>query len=156
MTEIRFYHLTRHRLEQALPELLQKATARGMRVVVTAGSDDRLHHLDEVLWTYDPGSFLPHGRAGGAFDSEQPVLLAIDPVRTNNADVLMLTEGGAVDDLSGFSLCCDLFDGRDDAAVAAARDRWKQARDAGHVLSYWQQDDNGRWALKAEHKPEIS
>ena len=39
----------------------------------------------------------------------------------------------------------DLFDGRDDTAVAAARDRWKAGKDAGHTLTYWRQTDRGGW-----------
>jgi DNA polymerase-3 subunit chi len=37
MTDIRFYHLTRKTLEQALPEMLEKTLARGLKAVVMAG-----------------------------------------------------------------------------------------------------------------------
>jgi len=42
----------------------------------------------------------------------------------------------------------DLFDGGDDAALAAARARWKAAKAAGHELAYWQQGARG-WEKKA-------
>ena len=42
----------------------------------------------------------------------------------------------------------DLFDGNDEAAVAAARERWKAARAGGHALTYWQQGARG-WEKKA-------
>jgi DNA polymerase-3 subunit chi len=32
-----------------------------------------------------------------------------------------------------------MFDGNDDAAVEAARQRWSVASTAGHSLTYWQQ-----------------
>jgi DNA polymerase-3 subunit chi len=41
-----------------------------------------------------------------------------------------------------------MFDGNDPAAVAAARDRWRAAKAAGHALTYWQQTDRGGWAKK--------
>jgi len=158
MPEVRFYHLMSRRLDQALPELLEKALARGMRAIVTADSEMRLQYLDDLLWTYDPASFLAHGRAGGAYDAAQPVLLSCDTDVGHGCDpgrdLLMVTEGAMPDDLTGFALCCDLFDGRDDAAVAAARGRWKKCRDAGYALSCWQQDEVGRWHLKSEHKPQ--
>jgi DNA polymerase III subunit chi len=50
--------------------------------------------------------------------------------------------------LAGWDRVADLFDGSDDAAVAAARDRWRRARDAGHALTYWQQTGSG-WQKKA-------
>jgi DNA polymerase IIIc chi subunit len=62
MTEILFYHLVGQRLEQALPQLLEKSLERGWNALVRAGSEERLAVLDEALWTYSEASFLPHGR----------------------------------------------------------------------------------------------
>jgi DNA polymerase III subunit chi len=45
--------------------------------------------------------------------------------------------------LASFARCADLFDGNDADAVAAARDRWRKARQAGHALTYWQQTASG-------------
>ncbi len=45
MTEIRFYHLQKQRLEDALPGLLEKARERGHRIVVQAGSAERVKML---------------------------------------------------------------------------------------------------------------
>ncbi|MCA3665330.1 MAG: DNA polymerase III subunit chi, partial [Methylobacterium sp.] len=49
MTEILFYHLTGQRLEQALPQLLEKSLERGWNALVRAGSEERLAVLDEAL-----------------------------------------------------------------------------------------------------------
>jgi len=40
-------------------------------------------------------------------------------------------------------ICSRLCDGKDAAAVAAARRRWKAVKDAGHSLTYWQQGSRG-------------
>ena len=58
MTEVRFYHLQRQRLEEVLPALLEKARERGHRIVVQAGAPERVKALDALLWTYRPESFL--------------------------------------------------------------------------------------------------
>jgi len=42
-----------------------------------------------------------------------------------------------------------LFDGNNAEDLDAARRQWKDFRDAGHDLSYWQQDDAGRWSQSA-------
>ena len=42
-----------------------------------------------------------------------------------------------------------LFDGEDDDAVAAARERWSEAKAQGFEATYWQADENGRWQRKA-------
>jgi len=42
-----------------------------------------------------------------------------------------------------------LFDGEDDEAVAAARAHWSDVRAKGFEATYWQADEQGRWAKKS-------
>ncbi|MCW2248389.1 DNA polymerase-3 subunit chi [Azospirillum fermentarium] len=149
MTDVRFYHLQRRTLEMALPKLLEKTLERGWRAVVMAGSPERVEALNQHLWTYDPGGFLPHGSARDGFAPDQPVWLTDSDENPNGATVLMLVDGVEGARLDGFDLVCDLFDGRDDDAVAAARGRWRACKTAGHALTYWQENDRGAWEKKA-------
>lgn len=151
MAELLFYHLTRRRLDQVLPELLEKTLQKGWRAVVKGGSDERIQQLNGDLRTYGRASFLPHGIKADGFPDQQPIYLTIEDERPNNADVLFLVDGADAADVSAYTRVCDLFDGNDDAAVEAARARWKRAKDAGHKLTYWQQsEDTGAWIKKAE------
>jgi len=59
-----FYHLTRRRLEDALPMLVERSLAQGWRVEVRGTHSDALAKLDDHLWTYSEESFVPHARAG--------------------------------------------------------------------------------------------
>lgn len=150
MAELLFYHLTRRRLEQVLPELLEKTLQRGWRAVVKGGSEERIQQLNGDLWTYGRASFLPHGVKADGFADRQPVYLTTEDERPNNADVLFLVDGADTGDVSAYARVCDLFDGNDEDAVQAARARWKRAKDAGHTLTYWQQSETGGWVKKAE------
>jgi DNA polymerase III subunit chi len=51
LTEVGFYHLQTTPLERALPKLVERSLAGGFRVLVVAGSAERVAHLDAVLWT---------------------------------------------------------------------------------------------------------
>ena len=42
-----------------------------------------------------------------------------------------------------------LFDGTDTDALLHAREQWRGAKQAGHAVAYWQQDETGRWTKKA-------
>ncbi|MDY0008932.1 MAG: DNA polymerase III subunit chi [Bdellovibrionales bacterium] len=148
MTDIRFYHMITKRLEQALPELLAKAITVQPRVVVKAGSRERIETLDSLLWTYDSASFLPHGYARDGFEADQPVWLTTEDDNPNQAKMLILTDGAVSDHVAEYELCCELFDGNDADAVAAARRRWTAYKAAGHDLTYFQQDEQGRWVKK--------
>lgn len=148
MAEIGFYHLLAMPLERALPKLLERARADGHRILVRAASPERVAHLDSVLWTYEEGSFLPHGSAHDGNGAAQPIWLTDGEDNPNDASMVVLVDGVETADLGGFVRCADLFDGNDPEAVEAARGRWRRARDAGHTMTYWQQTRAG-WERKA-------
>lgn len=148
MTDIRFYHLTTSPLERALPQLMERAAGAGFRVVVKAGSGEAVEKLNALLWSYAPDSFLPHGSAANGHADEQPIWLTDQDENPNAATLLAVTDG-STPTLDGYARVLDLFDGGDDAAVQAARQRWKTYKDAGHELQYWQQTDSGGWTQKA-------
>lgn len=142
---VAFYHLTRSPLERALPRLLERARGQDLRVLVRCGSSARLAAVNGLLWSYDPASFLAHGGPEDGRAADQPIYLALDDGNPNAAHVLVLIDGTEADDLAAFDRCLDLFDGKDADAVAAARERWRRLRDAGHPLTYWTQTETGGW-----------
>jgi DNA polymerase-3 subunit chi len=150
MAEVGFYHLLTTPLERALPRLLAQAWTRGYRIVVRAASAERIEHLNAVLWTYDDTSFLPHGSARDGNAASQPIYLTEGADNPNGATMLLLVDGIEAEpaELASFARCADLFDGNDAAAVEAARQRWRRAKDAGHTLTYWQQTAAG-WEQQA-------
>ncbi len=146
--EISFYHLTRTTLEAALPQMLEKTLERGQRAVVRAGSAERVEALNGWLWTYKDRGFLPHGSAQDGHAALQPVWLTETDERPNDAQVLFLTDGATSEEVADFERCAVLFDGNNETALAAARAQWSGLKDAGHDLTYWQQNDEGRWEKK--------
>lgn len=149
MGNVLFYHLTRRPLEATLPMLLDKALAQGWRVAVRGTDDDRLAWLDERLWLGE--GFLPHGRAGGGFDADQPVLLTTAPDSPNGAVCVMAVDGAEItaDEVQGLERACILFDGNDGSAVEWARGQWRALTAAGAAAQYWS-EESGRWEKKAE------
>jgi DNA polymerase III subunit chi len=148
VAEIGFYHLLATPLERALPRLLELGLKAGFRIVVLAGSPERVEHLDAVLWSYDDASFVPHGSRRDGRPERQPVWLSDSDENPNRADMLVLTDGAVSGRLAEYRRCLDLFDGNDESALVAARARWRSAKEAGHALTYWQQTASG-WAKKA-------
>ena len=149
MTEIAFYHLQRSPLENVLPKLLEKTLEAGKRAVVLAGSADRIESLNNALWTVDQNGWLPHGSAKDGNAEEQPIWLTHCEENPNGATYMFMTDGAVAESLENFERCFDLFDGNDEAALGAARQRWTALKDAGHELTYWQQSDQGEWEKKS-------
>jgi DNA polymerase III subunit chi len=149
MAEIGFYHLTRTPLEQALPKLLGRILAQQGRALVLCGSAERVAALDASLWLATDPDWLPHGSAATGQAAHQPIWLTeTDEAPPNGARFLVLLDGAESARLPEYERVLDLFDGNDEAAVAAARRRWTAAKAAGHGLSYFQQGARG-WEKKA-------
>lgn len=147
MTEISFYHLERSPLETALPKLLEKVLSTGGRAVVMVGSIERRDALDTLLWTYDDRGFLPHGTENDGHAPDQPVWLTIEDENPNAAGFLVLADGAVSDKVGDFGRCLEIFDGRDNTAVTAARARWQAYKTDGHSVTYFQQGERG-WEKK--------
>ena len=153
MGDIYFYHLTRKPLEVTLPMLLGKARKAGWRVTVRGTSEEQMNRLDEKLWLGPDEQFLPHGRAGGEFDADQPILLTTSDENPNQAVCLMAVDGAGVTpkEVQELERVCILFDGNNQAAVDAARRQWRELTEAGCTAQYWSQE-SGQWEKKAESK----
>ena len=154
MTEIRFYHLQKQTLDQALPLILEKALKNGFHALVRMVDNKEVERMNEHLWTYRPHSFLPHSTEkesakNKSAPEDQPVWITAQNDNSNNADLLVLTQNQTEDDLSGYKLCCEMLDGRHQESVEAARARWKIYQDQGHEGTYWHQNENGAWKKKA-------
>jgi len=149
VTEVLFYHLTVSTLEDALPGLLERSVSRGWRAVVQTASEERRNALDTVLWTFRDDSFLAHGldtepNAGG-----QPVLLTTGHENGNSAQIRFLVDGASPPDLGSYERGVLLFDGHDEAQLSAARGQWRDLKEQGHAVTYWQQTEDRRWERKA-------
>ena len=148
MTEHSFYHLQRQPLEAALPKLLERVHGAGMRAVVRAPSAERVKNLNKLLWSYDPGGFLPHGMKGDGEPANQPIFLTATDENPNDASVLVLVDGVDPDDVSAYERCLYMFDGNDPKALETARARWRRCNEADSKMTYWQQSEKAGWQEK--------
>jgi len=146
-----FYHLTRRPLEVTLRVLLEKSLAAGWRVAVRGRTEEMLDRLDEQLWLRPEDGFLPHGRAGGGFDADQPIVLTTARQVSNRASCVISVEGAeiAADEVAPLDRAMVLFDGHDPAAVQTARGQWQTLTKAGAQAQYWS-EESGKWERKAE------
>ena len=148
MTETLFYHLERRSLEEILPGLVEKSLARGWRAAIKTDSSERSDALDSLLWTYDDQSFLAHAQLGDGDAAGQPVLITVEEGNPNSAQIFFYVGGALPADwsqLSDLARVALLFDGRDAQALASARAAWKDAKAAGHEVTYWKETPNGKF-----------
>ncbi|WP_404338814.1 DNA polymerase III subunit chi [Sphingomonas sp. MMS12-HWE2-04] len=145
--QVDFYHLTQVPLERALPQIAEKVLAAGARLLVVADEQALRTKVDQLLWSYAPESFLPHGQAGGEDDARQPVLIGDDAEAGNGARHIALVDGRWRDEALRFDRAFLFFD---EEKVREARLAWKSLGDReGIERRYWKQNDAGRWEQAA-------
>jgi DNA polymerase III subunit chi len=154
MTEVWFYHLQRQPLEKVLPVLIEKSLEKGWRVAVQARTEERLDALDSWLWTYSDESFLAHGRARDGDTNFQPIYLSAGIENPNGAALRFFIEGAGIAPAlaaakTAYVRVVALFDGNNEEELTRARAQWKELKDMGLPVTYWQQDVAGRWQMKS-------
>ena len=149
MTDVRFYHLQKQTLDQALPLIAEKAYQAGHRVVIRMSDAQEVERMNTVLWTYKADSFLPHGSKKNGHAEKQPIWVTHIDENPNEASVLILTQDVECDEIGDYKMCCDMLDGRSDSSVQAARKRWKKYQGQDHDVTYWFQNEKGGWEKKA-------
>jgi DNA polymerase III subunit chi len=141
--QVDFYHLTALPLERALPRIAERVIEGGGRLLIVAGEASQRAKLDQLLWTYNPESFLPHGQAGGPDDDRQPILIGEAMAAANGAKNVVLADGVWRDEALGFDRAFHFFD---EDKIAEARLAWKGlAGREGVERNYWKQNEQGRW-----------
>ncbi|MGJ3262640.1 MAG: DNA polymerase III subunit chi [Salinarimonas sp.] len=154
MSDVWFYHLQRASLAETLPRLVVKARGAGWRVAIRTTGEERRDALDDLLWTFEDESFLPHVPETDPQAGEETVVIQAGEADLNAPDAILLVDGAPLPaDLGRYQRVILIFDGGDDEAVAEARVRWKTVTAAGHGASYWAQDEDGRWVKKASKDP---
>ena len=89
MTRIDFYTLSTDNLDARLRvacRIAQKAVQQRHHVFVNAADETDANRLDDLLWTFSQGSFIPHlvaGR-GAVADGDEPVVIGVGD--TDSAD----------------------------------------------------------------------
>jgi DNA polymerase-3 subunit chi len=154
VTETLFYHLERRSLDDVLPGLIERTLERGWRALIKADSADRASSLDNLLWTYDDQTFLPHAQVGDGDARRQPVLITTEDENANSANVLFLVGGAEPPAWNGaeanaLTRIVLMFDGRDADSLTRARAAWKEAKAAGHDATYWKEMPNGKFEKQA-------
>jgi DNA polymerase III subunit chi len=141
-----FYQLGAVSLDQVVASLGEKLVGQGERLLVVTDDEAQLARLDRALWDQGAASFLPHGAAGGAEDSRQPILLESGADPANRARNLLIADGHWREVALGFDRAFYLFD---NVTLEEARKAWRDLAAREDVeCHYWANEDD-RWVEKA-------
>lgn len=138
MTEIDFYVLDAVGPDAGLVfacRLAEKAVDRGHHVLIRPPSPADARRLDELLWTFSQGSFLPHKIVSAAGPAPlEPVLIDDGPGPAGERWDLLINLGQDVPEyFSRYARLAEVVDG-DEGRRAQGRERFRYYRDRGYSL----------------------
>jgi len=110
-------------------KLIHKAYRLGHRVYLLTQNAGEAETLDQLLWTFAAGSFIPHQR-GDTSDPGVPVVIGHDAPPASFNDVLVSLAPEVPPYYERFQRVAEIVGG-DDADKQRARDRFRFYRDRG-------------------------
>ena len=128
-TEIHFYHNTPDRLAAAC-RIAARALSGGRRLAVRIPAEAQRRRFDQLLWTHEPGSFVPHVAVDSPLAGETPIVFGGGEAAWPHADVLLNLGDDLPADFAQFAMLLEVV-GTDDASRQAARTRWMHYKGCG-------------------------
>jgi len=136
MTEVDFYVLKDKAPLAGMQftcRLTEKIFKDGHQIYINTASEQQLRQLDDLLWSFRQGSFLPHAVYKSNDPETTPILLGHATEPDGPSDVLVNLAVDIPAFFSRFSRVTELVSG-DDAQRAAARTHFRFYKDRGYTV----------------------
>ena len=134
MTRVGFYVVSAagatHRLQVAA-RLADKAFQRGHRIFINASDETQARSLDELLWSYRPASFLPHGLLGTPEAGQIAIGWGQEP--GDHDDLLINLRLNVPPFIGRFQRVAEVVT-QDEDSLEALRSSWRFYKERGYQL----------------------
>lgn len=134
MTRVGFYVVQAAEAGQRLQvaaRLADKAFSQGHRIFINAADEAQARALDQLLWTFRPASFLPHGLQEGEYSDQVAIGWGQDPLDHN--DLLINLKLEIPPFFSRFNRVAEVVT-QDRDSLAALRRSWTFYKERGYQL----------------------
>ena len=137
MTEVIFVETSARRMEMRACEIAEENYAQGKRVQIFVFDQEQAKRLDDLLWTFKPDSFVPHGLwAGSPDEPEEPVVITTGKEALKRADSLLMMGYSDVDLVRQFSHVFHLVVTDNQERLDNSRRYWTLLKDADFSLRH--------------------
>lgn len=90
--------------------LIEKAYKLDHKVYALTDDDDQAKKLDDLLWAFRKGSFVPHALANDTAATESPVVVGLATTTPDNCDLLVNLGADAPDCINRFGRIIEVVD----------------------------------------------
>jgi DNA polymerase-3 subunit chi len=137
MTEVVFVEVTASQIETRACEIAEHTYAQGERLQIIALDEEQAARLDDLLWTYKPDNFVPHGRWKSMdSESDHPVVITTRKERVPGIASLLTMDYCPVKMVQQFSKVIHVVVVDNQERLEASRRYWTLLKDAGFSLRH--------------------
>ncbi len=110
--------------------LTEKAYGLGHKIYIHTDSAEQARYLDDLLWTFRQGSFIPHALCPAPPNDASPVLIGWQGAPSNRQEVLINLGTQVPDFFEHFERVVELVD-QDPETLKQSRTRFRAYREQG-------------------------
>ena len=145
MTEIFFYKLKNLSIELFLISLVEKSISKNWNSTVLLDNIERMEEINDLMWTFNDTSFIPHGSQNDLNSDKQKVYLTCNEENLNNANIIFSIDGIIVKKPDNWNRCIYIFNEQNLKVTDELELYKREIKDLNYVLKSFEQDDNGKW-----------
>ena len=137
MSRVDFYILpdaNRNKLQLFACRLAEKAWQQGNHILIRTDSAEHSSSMDDLLWTFKDGSFIPHCVAGSDDDDLQPIVISHEETSSGTYH-LLINLSSHVPTQNQFERIAEILNQESDRKQVG-RDHYKIYREQGHDLHH--------------------
>ena len=137
-TQVDFYLLqgtNSQSIQQFCCRLAEKAWKLGNTVFIRTEDEQQAQHLDNLMWTYSDGSFLPHVMENNTQESEIPIIIGSKTEPASAFDLMINLASDIPEHCSRYSRVAEIIN-EDKTIKAQGRLRYSQYDKNRHPLNH--------------------
>ena len=135
MTEVIFIETSTSRMEMRACEIAERTYTQGNRLQIIAADQKQAVRLDDLLWTFRPDSFVPHGLFAEEKDEPpQPVVITTKLEPIPGIETLLMLNYCPIELVGQFSQVIHFIIVDNQERLQASREYWTQLKEAGFTL----------------------
>ena len=104
-----------------------------------------MEEINDLMWTFNDTSFIPHGSQNDLNPDKQKVYLTCNEENLNNANIIFSIDGIIVKKPDNWNRCIYIFNEQNLKVTDELELYKREIKDLNYVLKSFEQDNNGKW-----------
>ena len=134
MTEIFFYKLKNTSIDLFLISLIEKSISKNWNSLVLLDNTERMEEINDLLWTFNDTSFIPHGSQSDLSPDKQNVYLTCNEENLNNSNIIFSIDGIIINEPDNWNRCIYIFNEQNLKVTDELESYKREIKDFGYTL----------------------